>query len=134
MGFHGEEASGTRELRKLEEYIYTQQKLWRGAEIELNEFTVCTGYCRGGGELQESKWPPGSSGASVRSGVLILGCCMRGIYTVARVANAGNPSNGHRSSIGRQMSHTRVGGTDERELNTSWDMKIWKEQRKVVKY
>ena len=108
--------------------------LWRGAEIKLNEFTVCTGTAEQG-KLQERKQLPGSGGASVRSGVvLILGCCMRGIYTVTRVANAGNPSNGHRSSSGRQMSHARVGGTDERELNTGWDMKIRKEQRKVVKY
>ena len=52
-------------------YIYTQQKIWRGAEIELNEFTVCTGYCRGGGELQESKRSPGSGGASVGSEVVL---------------------------------------------------------------
>ena len=35
----------------------------------------------------------------------------------------------------RETDESRgVEGTDERELNTSWDMKIWKEQRKVVKY
>ena len=58
------------------------------------------------------------------------------VYIVARMQLyiAGNPSNGHRSSSGRQMSHERVGGTDEWKLNTSWDMQIWKEQRKVVKY
>ena len=34
------------------------------------------------GELQESKRPPGSSGASVRSGVVLVRCCcMRGIYS-----------------------------------------------------
>ena len=34
------------------------------------------------GELQESKRSPGSGGASVRSGVVLVRCCcMRGIYS-----------------------------------------------------
>ena len=41
---------------------------------------------------------------------------MHVVYIVANMANACNPSNGQRSSSGRQMSHARVGGTDEREL------------------
>ena len=38
------------------------------------------------------------------------------VYIVANMANVCNPSNGQRSSSGRQTSHARVGGTDEREL------------------
>ena len=41
---------------------------------------------------------------------------MHVVYIVASMANACNPSNSQRSSIGRQTSHARVGGTDEREL------------------
>ena len=37
-------------------------------------------------------------------------------YIVANMANACNPSNGQWSSSGRQTSHARVEGTDEREL------------------
>ena len=39
------------------------------------------------------------------------------VYIVECMANACNPSNGQRSSSGRQTSHARVGGTDERELS-----------------
>ena len=99
-----------------------------GEGLSLRDIQYVHWDCRTRGAA-ESKRPPGSGGASVRSGVVLV---MR-VYIVARMANAGNPSNGHRSSSGRQMSHARVEGTDERELNTSWDMKIWKEQRKVVK-
>ena len=78
------------------------------------------------GELQESKRPPGSSGASVRSGVVLVRCCcMRacGVYIVARMANAGNPSNGHQSSSGDRWVTRGLG----EQMNGSWiQVGTWK--------
>ena len=53
------------------------------------------------GRLQESKWPPGSGGASVRSGVLALHC-MRDIYTGSCRLRVGEMAQGFRQKDGRE--------------------------------